>query len=218
MGLWVLGAAGVLAVADWVVVARGTRRVEYVLKPLTLLLLLAAAPLVAGTGVGHQLRWTLVALACSLLGDVFLMLPSNRFVQGLGSFLLAHLAYVVAFHPAAPDWARLLPALAAVGAVSALVFGRVRAGLKAKGLDKLVGPVLVYGAVISMMVASAIEFAWRGPGALPAGAAVVGALLFFASDGMIGWSRFVAGFPGARVAIMVTYHLGQAGLVLVLWR
>ena len=40
-----------------------------------------------------------------------------------------------------------------------------------------------------------------------------GAVLFVASDSMIAWDRFVRPFAWAPVAIMVTYHLGQAGLV-----
>ena len=43
------------------------------------------------------LRMVVVGLVCSLAGDVFLMLPEERFVEGLVSFLLAHIAYVVAF-------------------------------------------------------------------------------------------------------------------------
>lgn len=35
----------------------------------------------------------LLALLFSLLGDIFLMLPRERFLAGLGAFLLAHLAY-----------------------------------------------------------------------------------------------------------------------------
>jgi uncharacterized membrane protein YhhN len=46
--------------------------------------------------------------------------------------------------------------------------------------------------------------------------AAVGALLFMASDSLIGETRFVQARPWAGVAIMVTYHLGQAGLVLSL--
>ena len=48
--------------------------------------------------------------------------------------------------------------------------------------------------------------------------AIAGAALFVASDAMIAWSRFVADFDAASVAIMVTYHLAQAGLVLSLLR
>ena len=44
----------------------------------------------------------------------------------------------------------------------------------------------------------------------------VGAALFVASDAMIAWNRFVAPFRAADLGIMVTYHLGQAGLVLSL--
>jgi uncharacterized membrane protein YhhN len=46
--------------------------------------------------------------------------------------------------------------------------------------------------------------------------AAVGAVLFVASDSMIAWDRFVAKVRNASVLIMVTYHLGQAGLVLSL--
>jgi uncharacterized membrane protein YhhN len=48
--------------------------------------------------------------------------------------------------------------------------------------------------------------------------AIVGAALFVTSDSMIAWSKFVAPFAAAPVAIMVTYHLAQAGLVLSLLR
>ena len=48
-------------------------------------------------------------------------------------------------------------------------------------------------------------------------AAIVGALLFYASDACIGWSKFLARVPpGSVLWIMTTYHLGQVGLVLAL--
>ncbi|MND07109.1 YhhN-like protein [compost metagenome] len=58
------------------------------------------------------------------------------------------------------------------------------------------------------MVGSAI-----GSGSL---IATAGALLFMASDAMIAFNRFVAPFAAARVAIIVTYHLGQFLLVYAL--
>ena len=45
---------------------------------------------------------------------------------------------------------------------------------------------------------------------------MAGALLFYVSDATLGWNRFVAPSRGAQVAVMVTYHLAQAGLVLSL--
>jgi uncharacterized membrane protein YhhN len=46
----------------------------------------------------------------------------------------------------------------------------------------------------------------------------VGAVLFVGSDSMIAWDRFVRPFAWAPLAIMVTYQLGQAGLVASLLR
>ena len=43
--------------------------------------------------------------------------------------------------------------------------------------------------------------------------AVVGALLFYASDATLAWNRFVAPMRFGPVAVMVTYHPAQAGLV-----
>jgi YhhN family len=45
---------------------------------------------------------------------------------------------------------------------------------------------------------------------------IVGALLFMLSDSLIAETRFVRPHAWAPVTIMVTYHLGQAGLVLSL--
>jgi uncharacterized membrane protein YhhN len=68
--------------------------------------------------------------------------------------------------------------------------------------------VLAYMAVISLMVVSAI-----GTGHP---AAIVGAGLFYASDSLIAWNRFLRASRRGQVAVMVTYHLAQVGLVLSL--
>ena len=93
--------------------------------------------------------------------------------------------------------------VAVLAPVSSRILGAVR------GTPDLV-PVTAYSVVIAVMLASAI--------ASGNVVAAVGAGLFVASDSMIAWDRFVRPFPGAGVAIMVTYHLGQAGLVLSLLR
>ena len=46
--------------------------------------------------------------------------------------------------------------------------------------------------------------------------AAAGAVLFMASDALIAETRFVGNRNWAPVVIMVTYHLGQAGLTLSL--
>ena len=46
--------------------------------------------------------------------------------------------------------------------------------------------------------------------------AAVGAISFAGSDSLIAWDRFVRPLRWAPVTIMVTYHVGQALLVLSL--
>jgi uncharacterized membrane protein YhhN len=155
-------------------------------------------------------RWLFVgALALSLAGDVFLMLEADLFVAGLASFLLAHVAYAVGLrlHGGSDGaWA-----LAAVGVlvVDAVLARPVRAAVRDRH-RQLLGPVVAYMAVISVMVASAL--------ASGVALAAAGALLFFASDTLIAWQRFVGARPLIPLAIIVTYHVGQAGLTLSLAR
>jgi hypothetical protein len=44
----------------------------------------------------------------------------------------------------------------------------------------------------------------------------VGAGLFYVSDALIAWNRFIEARPWGDLAIIVTYHLGQIGLALAL--
>ncbi len=85
---------------------------------------------------------------------------------------------------------------------------RILRAVLTSGHRELVGPLVAYMLVISAMVTSALA----GGNV----SAAVGATLFFASDALIAETRFVKSHRGARLVIMVTYHLGQAGLVLSL--
>jgi hypothetical protein len=46
--------------------------------------------------------------------------------------------------------------------------------------------------------------------------AIAGAALFFTSDALIAWDRFVSPRAWHGLAIIVTYHVAQAGLTLSL--
>lgn len=206
-----------VAILDWIAVAAGRRTAEYVLKPLALALLIAAAAGFATDAPTLVRAATLIALALSLAGDVLLMIPGDRFVAGLVAFLLAHAAYVVAFNPTPPPPIPTLVAAAIVAGVGAWLFVRLRAGMARRGLDRLAVPVEVYAVVIGAVVASAAATLarpeWSTGRAL---LAVFGAVAFYASDTMIAWSRFLGPVPGGRVSIMATYHLGQIALVVAL--
>lgn len=194
-----------VAVVDWGAVAFERRRVEYVAKPMTLAALLVAA-LLLDPADPTQRAWFVAALAFSLAGDVFLMLPRDRFVAGLASFFVAHLAYIGGFVAAGVP-VRLAAAGAVVVLPLTVVVGRrILQGVADGGDRSLAGPVAAYMAVISVMVVAA----FRDP------LAAAGASLFYASDAVIAWNRFVAPVVWARLIIMVTYHLGQALLVVSL--
>jgi uncharacterized membrane protein YhhN len=202
-----LAAAACLAVLDWAAVARGRKPLEYVAKPATLAALVAVAVVVQPTSP-TQRTWFVIALVLSLAGDVFLMLPSDRFVPGLIAFLLAHVAYVGGFWGLLQEVWVVPAARAVVLAAAAPLLVRLVRGARASGQSALVGPVLAYAVVISLMAATAI-----GTGRP---FAIAGALLFLASDMMIGWRKLVRGFRGDGLFIIVTYHLAQGLLVLSL--
>lgn len=203
----VLGVAAILAVVDWWTVAVDRRRLEYVFKPATLAALIGLA-LLLDADSGAVRAWFVIALVFSLAGDVFLMVPGDTFVAGLASFLVAHVAYTVGLNIDGGGAAALAIAAVVVAAVAIPLGRRIVAGVRAAGEDGLAVPVVAYMVVISGMVVSALAAGglW----------AVAGAALFYVSDALIGWARFVGPVPAGRVAIMVTYHLGQAGLVLSL--
>ncbi|MBK9180486.1 MAG: lysoplasmalogenase [Acidimicrobiales bacterium] len=199
-----LALAGVAAATDWVAVAARAQRVEYVAKPAALALLLAVA--LTLDPVDPAVRaWFVVALVLSLTGDVFLMLPHDLFVFGLGSFLLGHVAYVVGFLVGGQELRWLVLGVAVVSAAAMGVGTTVLRAVRRGPHPGLLGPVVAYMVVISAMVATAF-----GSGIAVAAA---GAVLFFGSDSLIALRRFVGVRGWMPVTIMVTYHLGQAGLV-----
>jgi len=215
VAIWALIVAAAFALGDWVACSRDPssaawQRIEYVCKPATLIaLIVAAATLDPAAGADARQRWFVAALVFSLVGDVLLMLPSDQFVGGLSAFFAAHCCYVAGFWSQGPA---LVPFLVAV-VITAVVIGILgRRILSAVRLQDraLVGPVAAYIVVIGAMLATAL--------AVGNPLAAAGAVLFVTSDSMIAWDRFVGKVPNASVLIMVTYHLGQAGLVASLVR
>jgi uncharacterized membrane protein YhhN len=195
------------ALIDWAAIIGGRVRLEYVVKPLVLFLLVAAA-LSAGPGNAEARPWLVLALAASLVGDVFL-LPAGSFPLGLLAFLVAQLAYLGAFANQPGD-AALLAAAIAGSVVLAGTLGRaiVRGTPRALRL-----PVGVYLVVVCLMAVAATRTGRP--------LAIAGAWLFVASDSVLGWDRFAARTPasthdrvGRRLAVIVPYHVAQ-GLLLV---
>lgn len=181
---------------------RGPRRRVYVFKPLAVILVIFIALQTKHAGAGPYKFWVVAGLLFSLAGDVFLMLPRDRFVAGLVSFLFAHVCYLAAFASgggvAASAWAGA--ALAAYGA-SML-------GLLWPRLGSLKGPVAVYVALILLMAWAAVG-RYLGAGPAGSGLAAAGALLFAASDSLLAWNRFRGEFRAAQALVLGTYFAAQ---------
>jgi len=202
------------AVADWAAVARGWKKTEYIAKPATMLILFAW--LVVLSHLRGVLIWFGLGVLFSLAGDVFLMISERWFLPGLVAFLLAQVMYVVGLNLPLPDvspvWSLGLALV--LGVSSARVLRRITGGLAGKGLGRLIIPVLVYGMIITVMLLSAMLTLFR-PDWTPTPALLVslGAILFYFSDVLLAWDRFVTPVRNGRLINMVIYHLGQIGLI-----
>ena len=179
----------------------------YVFKPLATLLVLALA--LAQPASVPTYRWALVGgLVFSTAGDVFLMLPRDRFVAGLVSFLIAHLFYIFAFSIGVPfGTAPLLwlPFFAAGGAVVAVVWRGLAPALR--------GAVIAYVVVIAAMAGQAAG-RWHALGGDAALAGALGAALFVVSDSVLAINRFRAQFHAERALTLGTYWTAQLLIVL----
>ena len=209
-----------IAATDWVAVAKGWKKVEYIAKPATMILLLGWLVLVGGFG-SLPLTCFCLGVFFSLAGDVFLMISyirfSNRwFIPGLIAFLLAHVAYIAGLNTPLPNvspvWSLGLAIILALTA--ARVLRRIVAGVRQKGLRRLVTPVGLYGMVITLMLLSALLTLFNSNWRSSASALVVlGAVFFYFSDIILAWNKFVAPIKNGRLANMILYHLGQFALV-----
>ena len=150
---------------------------------------------------GHVVTWTLVALGFSWLGDLVpaLVAEDASFLVMVGFFLVAQVAYVVAFAPLVRRSVvhtrpvLLLPYAAVLVALIALC---------APGADALLVPVAIYGGVLVAMAVLA-----TGLGRT----AAIGGAVFLLSDSLIALEAFVPWWDlaGQGFWVMLTYTVGQ---------
>ena len=78
----------------------------------------------------------------------------------------------------------------------------------------MVLPVVTYGIVITLMLMSAILTIYRVEWKTSAAGLVsLGAALFYFSDIILAWTKFVRPVRNGRVLNMAAYHLGQISLI-----
>jgi uncharacterized membrane protein YhhN len=199
------GLFALATLTDWHAVYRDDKRLEAIAKPATLAALILVA-LSLGASDSSPGRWLLFALVFGLVGDIANLGDSeSRFKMGLGSFLIGHLGYLVCFAELGlprPDWSWAVFGVLLLS----LIWTRdvTPAAHRLSGLP-LSAPVVVY----TLVIAGMLILAWFTGDWLIA----VGATVFVVSDSVLSINRFVKPIPHAQLAIMTTYHLGQAMIV-----
>lgn len=160
----------------------------------------------------------LIALFFSWMGDVFLMFVFKNelfFLAGLGSFLVAHIIYIIVFREIQlkentailpQKWWILLPLIAYFIMLVSSFFSLMPMDMKV--------PVAVYSLTIAMMVVMAINRYGR-VNDKSFSMVLAGALLFMFSDSIIAVNKFLFQdqMPYAGVAIMLLYCVGQFYIV-----
>jgi uncharacterized membrane protein YhhN len=148
-----------------------------------------------------------LALALSAAGDAFLAHKGDpAFLGGLGSFLLAHIAYAVLFIGAGAG----LAAAPVPGVVAVVVFALVMGTLMVRNAGPLALPVAVYVLAIAVMGLGGVTLG---------GLVLLGAALFMASDAILGSEKFLMSETSSlrrltSPAVWVLYYAGQVLITL----
>ena len=139
-----------------------------------------------------------IGLVLSFFGDLFLLFEWG-FLLGLGSFLMAHVFYIISFkkkvqHQIWKFWPIILSLYAAILLVFLYHY-----------LNEMKIPVAIYAVVICTMMYGAIKTYRRN--------LIIGALLFVISDTLLSVNLFVQSFLILNFLVMITYILAQWFLV-----
>ncbi|WP_194437184.1 lysoplasmalogenase [Vibrio fluminensis] len=192
-------------------ISHGPRWLFYSTKPLPAVLLSALVLLSPSNTYPEYTAYIALGLALSAIGDIFLMLPKDRFRHGLVCFLLAQFAYGHAFFTKMSDfqplWLTIL--LIAVGVIIFL--------LLLPSIEKDKWYVGFYFVSILFMANNA-TMAWLQQTNPLSGMAMIGAYIFIMSDLVLAIDRFRASSAFSRHVVMFTYYTAQALFALsVIW-
>lgn len=175
--------------------------IHYAFKPLTMVLIISLAwerTLSSPSSYGYLV---ISGLCLSLLGDIFLMLPKNRFRPGLVAFLAAHVLYIFALSQGIQlrSYFVLVPLLLLGAIIYAVIFKNIR---------RLRVPVLVYVLVLSLLAWVAVNryLTFADQASL---LVMLGGLLFFVSDSALAVNRFRKKFWLAEILILSAYFAAQ---------
>jgi len=182
-------------------------KIKYFFKPFTTILIILLAFL-QQVEISETYKYLIIAaLVFSLVGDIFLVLPTDKFVQGLASFLVTHLFFIAAFTLGFGPYLEISYLIPAT--IYTLVFLWIL--LPKTGKFKI--PVLIYSLVLMVFLWQASgRFYYLADSSSPR--ILIGAVLFIASDSVLAYDRFVRSNKFSSAIIHSTYWAALVFLAL----
>ena len=140
----------------------------------------------------------LAGLVLSFFGDLFLLFNWG-FLPGLGSFLLAHLFYIISFKK------KLQKRISKFWPIILSLYASILLVILFPYLKEMKIPVTIYAVVIAVMMYNALKTHNRN--------LIIGALLFLISDTLLSVYLFLQPLMILNLLVMTTYILAQWFLV-----
>ena len=176
------------------------RTIHYIFKPLTTILIIVYALRIALPNIMDYGYLILAGLLFSLVGDIFLMLPQNKFIEGLVSFLIAHVLFLIGFVSIGGvnfSYYIFLPYIF----VGSFLYYFLFPGLKNYKIS-----VLLYLLIIFIMSWQAFE-CYRVVNSVKTLYALIGTFFFIFSDFIIALNKFRYQFKSSQILILSTYYV-----------
>jgi uncharacterized membrane protein YhhN len=190
--------------------ALGLENLHHWSKPIIMLAL--GGYYITATSRGRS--WAvLLAIVFSFFGDSFLLYEKKApiyFMLGLGSFLLAHLIYIIAYkhHVDENNGDELMGVHRVRLAFPIVLAGSGLVIVLFPHLGDLKFPVTVYAVILVLMVLNAL-FRYNRTNMQSFWLVFAGAVLFMVSDSILALNKFLMTFPNAGIWIMLTYVSAQ---------
>ncbi|HCM77141.1 MAG TPA: lysoplasmalogenase [Cytophagales bacterium] len=200
-----------VAVGELTAVALKAEELQWFFKPLLMVILGVYYYQTCGKEKLALSKAALAAIFFSFLGDVSLMFQGKNelfFIAGLGSFLIAHVCYIAAYHQHKAEGNGLYGVQKFRLAMPIVLAGSGLISILYAHLGSLKVPVVLYAIVLIVMVMQSL-FRYGFTNSRSFWMVLGGASLFMISDAMIAINKFLFAFEWSGLAIMSTYIVAQ---------
>ncbi len=212
---------------DWLAIIFKWNRIKPFAKALSLVILILWTLTILDFNFTPLVVLLFLAQLFGLAGDVFLILSDRWFIWGLGAFLVGHICYLILIitklvdgHrsgaiPSISWWAWLIVGVAILALIWGFYSVIVTVLLRSQPEKTFIASLFIYALCLSgVMVLSYLLAALLSDEGVLIWALPLGGTLFFISDFILAYDRFVRRLHSGQLRVMVTYHLGQFFLAL----